>query len=112
MAKSTRSATGNRMKYSKLIRDRIPEIIEGKGEKAVFHIADDAEYWSKLKEKLGEEVEEFYASETVEEMADILEIINAICEYKKFNNKEIEFNRKAKADKRGLFKKRIILEES
>ena len=100
------------MKYNKLIRDKIPEIIKKKGGKPVVHIADEAEYWTKLKEKLSEEVEEFKKDENREELADIFEVIDAIVEYKKFDKKETEKIQKKKAEERGKFKKRIILEES
>jgi len=100
------------MKYNKLIRDKIPEIIESKGEKAITHIASDVEYWQKLKEKLSEEVKEFTDDETVEEIADIQEVIEAICNYKKFDKKELELIKSKKVKERGAFEKRIILEES
>ena len=100
------------MKYNKLVRDKIPEIIKKKGEKCKVHIANDKEYWGKLKEKLQEEIEEFSENETIEEIADILEIIDAICDYKKFNKKKLETVKKNKAKERGRFKKKIILEES
>lgn len=100
------------MKYGKLVRDKIPEYIEKKGEKVIFHIADEAEYWEKLKEKLLEEVKEFVEAESVEELADLLEVIDAIAAYKKFDIKEITEIKEKKAKERGRFLKRIILDES
>jgi|SRR3989344_3303269 len=100
------------MKHNKLVRDNIPDIIKKKGEQAITHIAGDQEYWQKLKEKLEEEVREFLKDETVGEIADVLEVINAIYEYKKWSREEVEEVKSKKAKERGKFKKRIILEES
>ncbi len=100
------------MRYNKLVRDKIPEIIKKKGEECKIHIADGKEYLRKLKEKLLEGIKEFDENETIEEIADILEIIDAMCSFKRFNRKKIEMVKKKKTKERGGFKKRIILEES
>jgi len=100
------------MKYNKLVRDKIPEIITQKGGTPITHIATEDEYWQKLKEKLIEEAEEFDKDETITELADILEIIDAILEYKKFDKNEIKKTKIERAEERGIFIKRIILEES
>ncbi|MDP2705304.1 MAG: nucleoside triphosphate pyrophosphohydrolase [Patescibacteria group bacterium] len=100
------------MKYNKLVRDNIPEHIKNKGEMALTHIADDKEYWLKLKEKLSEEVKEFFGNESIEEMADILEVIEAINTFKDFNGKELSQVKEKKAAEKGKFQKRIILDES
>jgi|SRR3989338_5490263 len=100
------------MKYNKLVRDKIPEYIRGKGGASITHIADEAEYWQKLKEKLFEEIEEFKKDESPEEFADILEVLDAIADYKNFDKGEIERIKTAKAGERGKFKERIILDES
>lgn len=100
------------MKYNKLVRDKIPEILEKKGVRYKIHIADKKEYWQKLKEKLSEEFKEFSKSETIEEFADILEVLDTIRNYKKFDKRKLESIKKNKAKKRGRFKKRIILEKS
>jgi predicted house-cleaning noncanonical NTP pyrophosphatase (MazG superfamily) len=99
------------MKRNKLVRDKIPEIIKNKRAVPITHIASDDEYWQKLKEKLQEEIDEFMKDSNEEELADILEVIYAICDYKKINKKELELLRKKKAEERGGFKDKIILDE-
>ena len=100
------------MKYNKLVRDKIPEYIREKGEKAISHIAGDKEYWEKLKEKFIEEVNEFNKAENPDELADVLEVIDAIIDYKKFDRSEIKNIKEKKVQKRGAFKDRVILDES
>lgn len=99
------------MKYNKLVRDKIPEIIESKGGKAITHTADDKEFWRKLKQKLNEETVEFIQADDVKELADILEVIYAIADFKKLSRKNLQKMRKQKLARRGGFNKRIILEE-
>ncbi len=98
------------MKTSKLVRDSIPEIILQKGGRPSIYVADEDEYWEKLKEKLEEETREFVESESMEEIADILEVIDAIIAYKKFDKEELARIKDKKAEERGKFEKGIILE--
>lgn len=99
--------------YNKLVRDKIPQIIKAHGCVPSTHIAGDDEYWEKLVEKLQEELTEFSASNgDPNELADMLEVIYAICEFKGISRKGLEKVRKEKEQKRGAFKKRIILEET
>lgn len=100
------------MKINKLVRDKIPEIIEQSGSTPVTRIADDEEYWQELKKKLTEEVNEFHEAENAEEIADILEVIHAICDHKNIDKNDLEDLRKTKAEERGGFKKKIILDET
>jgi len=100
------------MKYNKLVRDKIPEYIVKKGGKPLFHVANEAEYWEKLKEKLIEEIEEFKQDESIEEFADLVEVIDAIADYKKFDQEDVNTARKKKVEERGAFKDKIILDES
>jgi len=100
------------MKLNKLVRDKIPEIIKKKGAVPITHIASDEEYWKKLKEKLQEEIDEFMKDSNEEELADILEVVYALCDYKKIDKKQLEMLRKKKAEERGGFKDKIILDET
>jgi len=101
------------MKYNKLVRDKIPEYLESVNVTYRIHTADELEYWEKLKAKLQEEVAEFMNNDNdLGEIADILEVIEAICDYRQFNNMDLKKIKSEKAAKRGRFQKRIILEES
>lgn len=95
---------------SKLVRDRIPEIIRASGENPVTHTASDDEYLSKLCDKLQEESREFSESRNQEELADILEVIYALGAAMGKSPEELETIRKKKQIERGSFVKKIILE--
>lgn len=99
-------------KYEKLVRDNIPEIIKNDGENPITHIAEEKEYEEALSRKLQEEVNEFLNNPSIEEAADILEIIKAICELKNINISNLEEIRQKKAEERGGFNKRIILDRT
>ena len=98
--------------YNKLVRDNIPALIEGKGEKCLYHKASGPEFYEKLKEKLREEVEEFLKDETEEEIADIYEVINAIIEAKGFDRSGIESLQRQKREEKGGFNEQLILDEA
>ncbi|MEK7202040.1 MAG: nucleoside triphosphate pyrophosphohydrolase [Patescibacteria group bacterium] len=98
--------------YNKLVRDRIPEIIAAKGGESETHIATDEEYRQKAIEKLQEELAEFLESKDPEELADLLEITYAVAESLGVSKDELEAMRLKKANERGGFAKRVILERS
>jgi predicted house-cleaning noncanonical NTP pyrophosphatase (MazG superfamily) len=92
---------------AKLVRDRIPEIIRSKGEDPRFYVASYAQYGRALLSKLEEEVHEFLTKPSVEELADISEVIRAINEHYRW---DVERERVRKERERGGFEKRYILE--
>ena len=94
-----RKRGARKMRYDKLVRDRIPEIIRKEGRNPVTHTAGKKEYSAKLREKLVEESREFQKSGENEELADILEVINAIIKENKTTLKKIEKIRKQKKGK-------------
>ena len=96
--------------YNKLVRDKIPEIIEEDGKNCKTRILSDEEYIAALEEKLNEEVAEYQADKNLEEMADVLEVLQAICIARGYSLEELEALRAKKANERGGFADKIFLE--
>lgn len=96
--------------YHKLIRDKIPEIIKADGKVCVTRILSDEEYVDALEKKLNEEVAEYQTDKNLEELADILEVLQAICVARGYTLEELETVRAEKAKERGGFEKKIFLE--
>lgn len=100
----------DRREYDKLVRDGIPEIIREIGERPVVHVADDAEYADRLADKLDEETAEFRESGELEELADVLEVVRAICRHRGVEFEQVQQLREEKASERGEFGDRVVLE--
>ena len=98
--------------YNKLVRDKIPQIIESNGEKCKSRVLSDEEYLVELNKKIKEELNEYLESGEIEELADLEEVLRAILDVKKCTYKEFEYIRIAKAQKRGAFKQKIFLEST
>nr|WP_288826882.1 nucleoside triphosphate pyrophosphohydrolase [uncultured Clostridium sp.] len=99
-------------KHNKLVRDKIPEIIESSGRKAVYHVLSEEEYLTALEKKLQEEVEEYQEDKSLEEMADVLEVLYAICEARGYTKEELDAKRREKFIERGGFERKLFLEYS
>ena len=97
--------------YNKLVRDKIPDIINSDNRVAITRELDDSEYLNELNKKLQEEVKEYLEDNNVEELADIVEVIYGILNSKNVSIEEFEVIRKNKVDKRGAFNKKIFLEK-
>ena len=97
--------------YRKLIRDRIPEIIEAAGKECTTEILSDAAYLEMLDLKLDEELAEYHKDQNVEELADLLEVIYAAARARGCSPTALEELRRAKAKKNGAFKKKLMLKE-
>lgn len=94
----------------KLVRDKIPEIIEADGKTPITRILERDEYLSELDRKLNEEVAEYQGDKSLEEMADVLEVLFAICEGRGYSIEELMAIKQKKKEERGGFQKRIFWE--
>lgn len=95
------------MEYHKLVRDKIPEMLDEKGIPYEKGIASPEEYRRELIKKLLEEAEEFSQAGEVEELADVMEVVEALKKLPEY--KEVEKVRAKKARHKGRFNKKIIL---
>ncbi len=99
------------MKYNKLVRDKIPEIMADNGARATFRVLDEKEVLTYLEKKLDEEVREFHESKSLEELADIFEVLKELVAVCGASSSAFMQICKQKNEKRGGFSKRICLIE-
>ena len=93
--------------YNKLVRDNIPDHLDAKGISYEKRIADVEEYKKELIKKLDEEIKEFLEIKNTEELADIIEVIEALRKLPEFS--DVEEVRIKKLKDKGGFEKKIIL---
>ena len=97
--------------YNKLIRDKIPQIIEATGKSAIVEKVSNDTYVTLLNQKLTEELQEYLDSNDIEELADLVEVIYAILDSRNISIQEFESIRLNKVLKRGAFKEHLLLKE-
>jgi predicted house-cleaning noncanonical NTP pyrophosphatase (MazG superfamily) len=98
------------IRYNKLVRDRIPEIITSDGKTCATRVLSAVEFQVHLESKLAEELAEFQESKKIEELVDMVEIIQAIAETQGLEWSAFEAMRAAKRMDRGGFRERLFLE--
>lgn len=97
--------------YHKLVRDHIPDIIKADGKTCVTEILPDEQYLEMLDAKLSEELAEYQESKSLEELANLLEVIQAVVNARGWTWEQLEQVRANKATKRGGFEKKILLKK-
>lgn len=95
--------------YNKLVRDNIPQIIKEDKRIAEYVVLSDEEYITELDKKLKEELAEYQVNKGIEDLADILEVIYAICEVRGVSEEKLMEIKNNKLIERGGFKNRILL---
>lgn len=100
------------IKYKKAVRDKIPDIIQSSGKKCKIKHLSDKDFLPELEKKLIEEVEEYYRNKSVEELADLLEVIYSIAELKGISKNKLEEMRIGKRAERGSFRENKYLIET
>ena len=99
------------IKYEKAVRDKIPEIIENSGKKCIVQKLSDEDYLPELEKKLSEELDEYSSSRSIEELADIVEILHRILELRSVNSEDFEKIKQEKKRTRGGFRENFFLIE-
>lgn len=97
--------------YNKLVRDCIPKIIEADGKTCFTEILSDGQYLEMLDAKLNEELAEYQERKSLEELADLLEVMQTVVQARGWTWEQLEQVRQEKAARRGGFEKKILLKE-
>ena len=99
--------------YNKFVRDKMVERSEATGSIVYSKKLDDKEFEAALRIKCMEEAEEIFSAQSkdglIEELADMLEIINAFCDIYQVTLKDVIAIQEQKYQERGGFKDHIFI---
>jgi len=99
--------------YSKLVRNRIPDIIESCGGSCEYRVLGKDEYVEALKAKLVEEAQELLETDDAEgfvwELSDVMEVIDCLLEAAGVSMSAVREVQRRKREKRGGFEKHLFL---
>ncbi len=98
-----------RQTYGKLVRDRIPEIIEAAGATASYHRLDNDEYFDALTRKICEEAEELRVADhdaRLGELADVWEVLASLVSVLGLSEEQVRGAASRKRAERGGFDQR------
>ena len=93
----------------KIVRDQIPNLITKSGQTPVYDVVSAEEAITGLETKLSEELSEYLADHSLEEMADLLEVIHGLLFHRGISWNQLEEIRLKKREERGGFEKRLLL---
>jgi predicted house-cleaning noncanonical NTP pyrophosphatase (MazG superfamily) len=100
------------IEYRKLIRDKVPDILEAEGVKATYHKADHDEFEIELLEKLREEVIEFKNAKSIDELVDLLETLDTVIAFYEWKQEDIITLKNEKRAEKGGYSKQLILDKT
>ena len=98
--------------YDKLVRDKIPQIIEASGKSCDVEIVSNEVALEYLYKKLNEEVNELLSDKNLDEVADVMEVLFAIANKYGYSEQELLDKRNEKKNSRGGFEKNIVLKKT
>lgn len=97
--------------YHKLVRDKIPAIIETTGKTCRTEVLSQDAYLAMLDEKLSEELAEYHDSKSLEELADLLEVMEAVVAARGYSWEQLSAIKAEKKAARGGFEEKLLLLE-
>lgn len=97
------------IRYNKLVRDRIPDLINSSGRIAKTRTLTEEEFEKYLREKLVEETQEFISNDSIEELVDVFQVILSLLDSRGVSFEKFKVLCQKKADERGEFKEKLFL---
>lgn len=101
-----------RQEYDKLIRDLIPQHIAASGKDYQVETMKEGEFRQALRDKLVEEATEAAEASPeslVTELADLLEVVDALMEAEGLTKEQVEQEQARRQQERGSFERRLKL---